>query len=45
MITWAFAETLSPLMSMPRRFSPSISSVRTFGSITTPLPITQSLPR
>jgi hypothetical protein len=44
MITCALALTRRPLMSTPRAFSPSISPVRTFGSMTTPLPMTQRLP-
>jgi hypothetical protein len=44
MIRCAFADTRSPLMSTPRRRRPSISSVSTFGSTTTPLPIAQTLP-
>ena len=39
-IRWAFAETSSLEQSTPRAARPSISSSRTCGSITTPLPIT-----
>ena len=45
MIRCAFAEIRSELVSIERRLSSSSSSVSTFGSITTPLPITHSLPR
>src|SRR4051794_40788948 len=44
MIMCALALTRRPLRSTPRPRRPSISSVRTFGSITTPLPITHFLP-
>src|SRR4051794_38593041 len=44
MIMCALALTRRPLRSTPRLRSSSISSVRTFGSITTPLPITHFLP-
>ena len=44
MIRCALAETFSPLTSMPRARSPSISAVSTFGSTTTPLPMMQVLP-
>src|SRR3954447_11891630 len=44
MIRCALAETFRPLTSMPRVRRLSISSVRTFGSITTLLPITHVLP-
>ena len=44
MIMWALADTRRPDRSTPRARSSSISSVRTFGSITTPLPITHFLP-
>src|SRR2546423_4904626 len=44
MIRWALAEIRSPCGSTPRRRSASISSVRTRGSMTTPLPITHVLP-
>src|SRR5919197_872837 len=45
MIRCALAEMRKPPMSTPRRRSSSSSSVRTRGSITTPLPITHSVPR
>src|SRR5881275_206049 len=45
MIRWALAEMRSALVSTRRRRSSSSSSVSTLGSITTPLPITHSLPR
>ena len=44
MITWALAETFSPLVSTPRLWSPTISSASTFGSTTTPLPMMHFLP-
>ena len=44
MIRWAFALTRRPLVSMPRDFRPSISSVSTRGSTTVPLPMMQILP-
>ena len=44
MIRCAFAEIFSPLVSTRRLRSSSSSSVSTFGSITTPLPITQGFP-
>ena len=44
MIRCAFAEIFSPLVSTRRLRSSSSSSVSTFGSITTPLPITHGLP-
>ena len=44
MIRCALAEILRPPESMPRRRSPSSSSISTAGSITTPLPITHVLP-
>jgi len=40
----SYAETRSPLTSMPRCRSSSISPVSTAGSITTPLPMIESLP-
>src|SRR3954451_18845359 len=43
MITCALAEIRRVPVSMPRRLSPSSSSLRTRGSITTPLPITHSV--
>src|SRR5438067_3942949 len=45
MIRCALAEIRSELVSIERRLSSSSSSVSTLGSITTPLPITHSLPR
>src|SRR5262249_51380054 len=44
MIRCAFAEILRPVVSTLRRRSSASSSVSTFGSITTPFPITQRLP-
>src|SRR5919107_6272319 len=44
MIRWALADSFRPLMSIALARSPSISSQSTFGSTTTPLPITHSLP-
>src|ERR1700722_5495580 len=44
MIRCALAEILSAVVSTRRRRSSSSSSPRTLGSITTPLPITHSLP-
>src|SRR4051794_33434956 len=44
MIMWALALTRMPERSTPRARRPSSSAVRTFGSITTPLPITHFLP-
>ncbi len=44
MIRCALAEMRSPLTSTRRARSASSSSISTFGSITTPLPITQRLP-
>ena len=41
---WALAEIRRLAAGTPRRFRPSISSVRIFGSMTTPLPIAQSVP-
>src|SRR5688500_3644151 len=43
MIRWALAEIRRLETPIPRRRRPSISSSRTFGSRTTPLPITQIL--
>src|ERR1700735_3555273 len=44
MIRCALAEIRSPLTSTRRARSASSSSISTFGSITTPFPITQRLP-
>src|SRR5829696_4221016 len=44
MIRWALALTLRPERSMPFARRSSSSSVSTFGSITTPLPIAHGLP-
>src|SRR3954451_2538174 len=44
MIMCALADTRRPDRSTPRARRPSISSVSTFGSMTTPLPITHFLP-
>jgi hypothetical protein len=44
MIMCALAEIRRFDTVTPRRFSASISSVRIFGSMTTPLPIAQSVP-
>ncbi len=44
MIRWALADSFRPLVSSPWARSPSISSVRTLGSTTTPLPIMHGLP-
>ena len=44
MIRCALAEMRRPLRSIRRRDSSSISSVSTFGSTTTPLPIAHSFP-
>ena len=44
MIRCALAEMRSPLTSTRLARSASSSSISTFGSITTPLPITQRLP-
>ena len=44
MIRCALALTFRPLTSTPRPRSPSISSVSTRGSMTTPLPMMQALP-